>query len=140
MAPLLMPVSISRESEVVDPNGAGDTVAATFTLALAAGAAMPIAAYLGNLAGGVSITNLLAPPLFASPTLGLGGALPAGAYYYVITATTATGETGVTGTGIRTIPGIVVIVVTDGTIVAITGVMAAASTATMTETTATSSP
>ncbi len=65
----------------------------------------------GNLAGGVSISALFSPPLFGSPTLGFGGALPAGTYFYVITATTATGET--TASAERTItlsaPGAVVL-------------------------------
>jgi hypothetical protein len=65
----------------------------------------------GNLAGGVSISALFSPPLFGSPTQGFGGALPAGTYYYVITATTATGET--TASAERTItlsgPGAVVL-------------------------------
>jgi D-glycero-beta-D-manno-heptose-7-phosphate kinase len=46
------PASVSREAEVVDPTGAGDTVAAVFTLALTSGAPMQVAAYLANIAGG----------------------------------------------------------------------------------------
>lgn len=41
---------LSQASEVVDTNGAGDTVAATFTLAITAGASMAEAAYLANAA------------------------------------------------------------------------------------------
>ncbi|GAC1330730.1 MAG: D-glycero-beta-D-manno-heptose-7-phosphate kinase [Chloroflexota bacterium] len=51
-APYLLPVSTVHESQVVDPTGAGDTVAAVFTLALASGAPMKLCAYLGNIAGG----------------------------------------------------------------------------------------
>lgn len=48
----MLPVSLSDESEAVDPTGAGDTVAAVFTLAIASGADMRTAAYLANVAGG----------------------------------------------------------------------------------------
>ncbi|GCE25784.1 ADP-heptose synthase [Dictyobacter alpinus] len=49
--PLHLPIhSLSLGSEIVDTNGAGDTVAATFTLALTAGASMFEAAYLANAA------------------------------------------------------------------------------------------
>jgi rfaE bifunctional protein kinase chain/domain len=49
-----VPVSGGNE-EITDNNGAGDTVAATFTLALAAGAAPLDAARLANHAGGVVV-------------------------------------------------------------------------------------
>jgi rfaE bifunctional protein kinase chain/domain len=45
-------------SEVVDTNGAGDTVAATFTLALTAGASMAEAAYLANVAAALVVRRL----------------------------------------------------------------------------------
>lgn len=45
-------------SEIVDTNGAGDTVAATFTLALAAGAHMAEAAYLSNAAAALVVRRL----------------------------------------------------------------------------------
>lgn len=47
-----LPASTVNDSEVVDPTGAGDTVAAVFTLAVASGADMRLAAFLGNVAGG----------------------------------------------------------------------------------------
>lgn len=50
--PYLLPVSTTDPLDVVDPNGAGDTVSAVFTLALAGGADMRVAAYLSNVAGG----------------------------------------------------------------------------------------
>jgi rfaE bifunctional protein kinase chain/domain len=45
-------------SEVVDTNGAGDTVAATFTLALSAGASFAEAAYLANAAAALVVRRL----------------------------------------------------------------------------------
>jgi rfaE bifunctional protein kinase chain/domain len=45
-------------SEIVDTNGAGDTVAATFTLALTAGASMPEAAYLANAAAALVVRRM----------------------------------------------------------------------------------
>lgn len=56
--PYKLPAAVAREAQVVDPNGAGDTVAAVFTLALLAGATMRQAAYLGNLAGGEVVRKL----------------------------------------------------------------------------------
>jgi bifunctional ADP-heptose synthase (sugar kinase/adenylyltransferase) len=53
-----LPVSLQSDGEVVDPTGAGDTVAAAFTLALACGASMRTAAYLGNVAGGEVVRKL----------------------------------------------------------------------------------
>lgn len=58
-----LPISIRDDSEVVDPTGAGDTVAATFTLAISAGATLRQAAYLGNLAGGEVVRKLGAATL-----------------------------------------------------------------------------
>jgi rfaE bifunctional protein kinase chain/domain len=51
-APYLLPVATPDTSQVVDPNGAGDTVSAVFTLALAGGASMRLAAYMSDIAGG----------------------------------------------------------------------------------------
>lgn len=48
----------SNRTEVADPTGAGDTVAATFTLALAAGAAMADAALLSNIAAGLVVRRV----------------------------------------------------------------------------------
>ncbi|GCF09069.1 bifunctional heptose 7-phosphate kinase/heptose 1-phosphate adenyltransferase [Dictyobacter arantiisoli] len=45
-------------SEIVDTNGAGDTVAATFTLALTAGASMSEAAYLANAAAAMVVRRM----------------------------------------------------------------------------------
>lgn len=53
-----LPVSLGDDSEVVDPTGAGDTVAAVFTLANASGANMRAAAYLANVAGGETVRKL----------------------------------------------------------------------------------
>jgi rfaE bifunctional protein kinase chain/domain len=53
-APLLVPAS-GGDGDITDNNGAGDTVAATFTLALAAGATPAEAAALANHAGGVVV-------------------------------------------------------------------------------------
>lgn len=47
-----------RSSEVFDTNGAGDTVAATFTLALTAGASFAEAAYLANAAAALVVRRL----------------------------------------------------------------------------------
>jgi D-glycero-beta-D-manno-heptose-7-phosphate kinase len=56
--PYLLPVALRNENEVVDPNGAGDTVAAVFTLAVTAGASMRTAAFLGDVAGGEAVRRL----------------------------------------------------------------------------------
>ncbi len=48
-------VPIHGSDEVADVTGAGDTVIATFTLALAAGAAPSEAARLANYAGGIVV-------------------------------------------------------------------------------------
>jgi rfaE bifunctional protein kinase chain/domain len=50
-----LPVPAATLSEVRDATGAGDTVAAAFTLALAAGATMLQAAQLGNVAAGLVV-------------------------------------------------------------------------------------
>jgi rfaE bifunctional protein kinase chain/domain len=57
--PLHLPVyPLPYASEIVDTNGAGDTVAATFTLALTAGASMAEAAYLANMAAALVVRRL----------------------------------------------------------------------------------
>jgi rfaE bifunctional protein kinase chain/domain len=48
----------SHSSEIVDTNGAGDTVAATFTLALTAGASFAEAAWLANAAAALVVRRL----------------------------------------------------------------------------------
>jgi D-glycero-beta-D-manno-heptose-7-phosphate kinase len=58
-APLHLPVyRFDHASEIVDTNGAGDTVAATCTLALAAGASFSEAAYLANAAAALVVRRL----------------------------------------------------------------------------------
>ncbi|MBV9231251.1 MAG: bifunctional hydroxymethylpyrimidine kinase/phosphomethylpyrimidine kinase, partial [Chloroflexi bacterium] len=57
--PLHIPIHrLPHASEIVDTNGAGDTVAATFTLALTAGASMAEAAYLANAAASLVVRRL----------------------------------------------------------------------------------
>ena len=57
--PLHLPIHhLPNASEIVDTNGAGDTVAATFTLALTAGASMAEAAYLANAAAALVVRRL----------------------------------------------------------------------------------
>ena len=57
--PLHMPIHPwAFSSEIVDTNGAGDTVAATFTLALTAGASMSEAAYLANAAAALVVRRM----------------------------------------------------------------------------------
>ncbi len=57
--PLHLPIyPLPYTSEIVDTNGAGDTVAATFTLALTAGASMAEAAYLANAAAALVVRRL----------------------------------------------------------------------------------
>ena len=48
-------IPIYGSDEIADVTGAGDTVMATLTLALAAGASMPEAARLANYAGGLVV-------------------------------------------------------------------------------------
>lgn len=58
-ASLHLPIyPLSQASEIVDTNGAGDTVAATFTLALASGASMAEAAYIANAAAALVVRRL----------------------------------------------------------------------------------
>jgi rfaE bifunctional protein kinase chain/domain len=57
-APVHLPVhGLDHTSEIVDTNGAGDTVAATFTLALTAGASSGEAAYLANAAAALVVRH-----------------------------------------------------------------------------------
>jgi bifunctional ADP-heptose synthase (sugar kinase/adenylyltransferase) len=55
-APVLIPVH--GTDQVADVTGAGDTVLATFALALSAGASPLEAALLANFAGGVVVTKM----------------------------------------------------------------------------------
>jgi rfaE bifunctional protein kinase chain/domain len=58
-SPLHLPIHrLDHGSEIVDTNGAGDTVAATFTLALTAGASFAEAAYLANAAAALVVRRL----------------------------------------------------------------------------------
>jgi len=58
-SPLHLPLHrLDHASEIVDTNGAGDTVAATFTLALAVGANMAEAAYIANAAAALVVRRL----------------------------------------------------------------------------------
>ncbi len=58
-APLHLPIQrLDHASEIVDTNGAGDTVAATFTLALSSGASMAEAAYIANAAAALVVRRL----------------------------------------------------------------------------------
>jgi D-glycero-beta-D-manno-heptose-7-phosphate kinase len=57
-------LSIRGSDEVADVTGAGDTVIATFTLALAAGAAFRDAAELANFAGGIVVMKYGTRPVF----------------------------------------------------------------------------
>jgi rfaE bifunctional protein kinase chain/domain len=63
--PYLLPVSTAHPLEVVDPNGAGDTVSAVFTLALAGRSDMREAAFLANVAGGEVVRH--AGPVALTP-------------------------------------------------------------------------
>jgi D-glycero-beta-D-manno-heptose-7-phosphate kinase len=57
--PLHLPIHrLDHASEIVDNNGAGDTVAATFTLALTAGASMAEASYIANAAAALVVRRL----------------------------------------------------------------------------------
>ncbi len=51
-------IPASNLAEVADPTGAGDTVAATFTLALVAGASMAEASVLANIAAGLVVRRV----------------------------------------------------------------------------------
>lgn len=63
--PFRLPVVVREGREVVDPTGAGDTVAAVFTLCLAAGASFRQAAFLSNVAGGEAVRRLGAAAITA---------------------------------------------------------------------------
>jgi rfaE bifunctional protein kinase chain/domain len=57
--PVHLPIHrMDHNIEIVDTNGAGDTVAATFTLALSAGASFTEAAYLANAAAALVVRRL----------------------------------------------------------------------------------
>ncbi|MBE3558762.1 MAG: bifunctional hydroxymethylpyrimidine kinase/phosphomethylpyrimidine kinase [Ktedonobacteraceae bacterium] len=57
--PLHLPIHrLPQASEIVDTNGAGDTVAATFALALVGGASMAEAAHLSNAAAALVVRRL----------------------------------------------------------------------------------
>lgn len=49
---LSLPIALEDELDARDPSGAGDTVSAVFTLCLVSGTSLPLAAFLGNVAGG----------------------------------------------------------------------------------------
>ena len=71
-------IPIYGSDEIADVTGAGDTVMATLTLALAAGASMPDAARLANYAGGLVVmkrgtATVSARELAAAVTRDLGG-------------------------------------------------------------------
>jgi bifunctional ADP-heptose synthase (sugar kinase/adenylyltransferase) len=58
-SPLHLPIhSLDHASKIVDALGAGDTVAATFTLALTAGASMAEATYIANAAAALVVRRL----------------------------------------------------------------------------------
>ena len=65
----MFPASTVAQHDVVDPTGAGDTVAAVFTLALSSGASMPWSAYLANVAGGEVVRRVGAATLTISELL-----------------------------------------------------------------------
>lgn len=68
-SPYLLPVSTPRPIDVIDPNGAGDTVSAVFTLALAGGSGMRLAAYMSNAAGG-EVVRYAGPAALSTAQLG----------------------------------------------------------------------
>jgi len=63
-------IPIHGSDEIADVTGAGDTVIATFTLALAAGATFSEAARLANYAGGIVVMKYGTRPVFYSELLG----------------------------------------------------------------------
>jgi len=62
-------IPIHGSDEIADVTGAGDTVIATFTLALAAGASFSEAARLANYAGGIVVMKYGTRPVFQSELL-----------------------------------------------------------------------
>ena len=58
-------IPVANKSEVFDVTGAGDTVVAAFTLARLAGGSYFEAAYLANVAGGISVRHAGATPVSA---------------------------------------------------------------------------
>jgi bifunctional ADP-heptose synthase (sugar kinase/adenylyltransferase) len=70
----LLPVPAETRREVRDATGAGDTVAAAFTLALAAGATLLQAAHLSNIAAGLKVRKFGVATVSAAEILAtLGG-------------------------------------------------------------------
>jgi rfaE bifunctional protein kinase chain/domain len=63
-------IPIYGSDEIADVTGAGDTVIATFTLALAAGASFSEAARLANFAGGIVVMKYGTRPVFYTELLG----------------------------------------------------------------------
>lgn len=63
-------IPIYGSDEIADVTGAGDTVIATFTLALAAGASFSEAARLANFAGGIVVMKYGTRPVFYKELLG----------------------------------------------------------------------
>ena len=59
-------IPIHGSDEIADVTGAGDTVIATFTLALAAGASYEEAARLSNCAGGIVVMKHGTRPVYAA--------------------------------------------------------------------------
>jgi bifunctional ADP-heptose synthase (sugar kinase/adenylyltransferase) len=62
-------IPIHGSDEIADVTGAGDTVIATFTLALSAGASFSEAARLANYAGGIVVMKYGTRPVFYSELL-----------------------------------------------------------------------
>ena len=62
-------IPIHGSDEIADVTGAGDTVIATFTLALAAGATFSEAARLANYAGGIVVMKYGTRPVLYSELL-----------------------------------------------------------------------
>jgi rfaE bifunctional protein kinase chain/domain len=62
-------IPIHGSDEIADVTGAGDTVIATFTLALSAGASFSEAAHLANYAGGIVVMKYGTRPVFYSELL-----------------------------------------------------------------------
>jgi bifunctional ADP-heptose synthase (sugar kinase/adenylyltransferase) len=71
-------IPISGTDEIADVTGAGDTVIATFTLALAAGGSFSEAAQLSNYAGGIVVMKYGTRPVFADEIAELLQALEGG--------------------------------------------------------------
>lgn len=74
--PYRLPVALGGDAIVVDPTGAGDTVAAVFTLALASGASMRAAAFLSDVAGGEAVRKVGAATVSCPELLSALGRTP----------------------------------------------------------------